>query len=102
MQLVQILLPLYNNKKEQFTANLFANVKQELTDKFGGITTYSRSPATGLWKENEDKTVKDDIIIYEVITENIDRDWWLAFKENLRQAFQQDELLVRTWAIELI
>ncbi|MGV3585606.1 MAG: hypothetical protein ACO1OF_01285 [Adhaeribacter sp.] len=58
MQLIQILLPLYNNQKEPFPTDVFTRIRQELTEKFGGITAFSRSPATGLWKENKEKTVK--------------------------------------------
>jgi hypothetical protein len=36
--------------------------RKELTDHFGGITAYIHSPAIGLWKEEDDKTVKDEIV----------------------------------------
>ena len=102
MQLIQILLPLYNEEKKVFPADIFTNIRQQLTEKFGGITTYSRAPATGLWKEKEDKTVKDAIIIYEVMAENLDRDWWQSYKTQLEKIFRQDEILIRTWAIEVL
>jgi len=102
MHLIQILLPLYDNKQTLFPATYFATIRQELTDKFGGITTYSRAPATGLWKENEAKTVKDDITIYEVVAEVIDRDWWREYKEKLKQKFEQDEVMIRAWETEML
>ncbi len=102
MQLIQILLPLYNNQKEPFPQTVFTHIRQELTEKFGGITAFSRSPATGLWKENEEKTVKDEIIIYEVMAESLDLEWWQCYKVNLEETFRQDEILIRTWEVQVI
>ena len=102
MQLIQILLPLYNNEKNIFPANIFNHIRQELTEKFGGITTYSRSPATGLWKENEENTVKDDIIIYEVLAKALDRNWWGDYKEKLEDIFRQQEILIRCWEAQVL
>lgn len=102
MQLIQILLPLYNNEKQIYHEEIFSSVKKELTEKFGGITVYTRSPATGLWKENENKTVKDDIVIYEIMAGDLDRDWWMNYKEKLQKIFQQNEIIFRTWEAELL
>jgi len=102
MQLIQILLPLYNNQKEAFPTDTFTHIRQELTDKFGGITAFSRAPATGLWKENEEKTVKDEIIIYEVMAEILEQAWWQNYKESLEKTFRQEEILIRTWEIQVL
>lgn len=102
MQLIQLLLPVYNKQKELFPANIFDSIRQELTDTFGGITTYSRAPATGLWKENEQKTVKDAIVVYEVMAETLDGEWWRNYKRQMEELFQQDEILIRTWEIQVL
>ena len=102
MQQIQILLPLYNNHKEPFPTAIFNSIRQELTEKFGGITTFSRAPATGLWKENEEKTVKDEIIIYEVMAETLDQHWWQNYKVTLEKTFRQEEILIRTWQIQVL
>lgn len=102
MHLIQILLPLYDKEQNLFPAAYFTVIRQELTDKFGGITTYSRAPATGLWKENREKTVKDDIIIYEVMAEAVERDWWQEYKEKLKHKLQQDEIMIRAWETEIL
>ncbi|GEO03847.1 hypothetical protein AAE02nite_15110 [Adhaeribacter aerolatus] len=102
MQLIQILLPLYNNQKEPFAQTVFNEIQQELTEKFGGITSFSRAPATGLWKENEEKTVKDEIIIYEVMAETLDRNWWQHYKAILEKTFRQEEILIRAWEIQVL
>ncbi len=102
MQLIQILLPIYNNQNKVFPEEIFHRIRQELTDLFGGITTYSRAPATGLWKEDEQKTVKDDIMVYEVMAETLDLDWWQNYKSQLEALFEQDEILIRTWEIQVL
>jgi len=102
MQLIQILLPVIEKENEDFPGHLYADIRNELTEKFGGITTYTRSPATGLWKEAADKTVKDEIIIYEIMTRDIDKDWWQNYKQMLEKKFQQEEIIIRSWAIDVL
>ncbi len=85
-----------------FSFTYYTSLKKELTEKVGGITTYSRSPAKGLWKETSDKTVKDDIIIYEVMAQGLDKAWWKSCRERLEKLFRQDEIIIRTWKVELL
>ena len=101
MYLVQILLPLYDNQKEPFPEEYYTVLSTSLISKFGGLTAYSNSPATGLWKEHPQKTVKDKIITYEVMTESIEPDWWKTFREHLEQKFQQESIIIRATQIEL-
>lgn len=100
VHLVQILLPLQDNRNEPFAPELFTDVAAELTRRFGGLTAYTRSPATGLWQEDATRTVRDDVVVYEVMVETLDRPWWAAYRETLREAFAQDELVVRTHPVE--
>jgi hypothetical protein len=102
MHLIQILLPLYDNAQRPFPQQIFDEVKKQLTEYFGGITTFVQSPAEGLWKENTAKTVRDDIVIYEIMVENIDREWWQSYRKQLCRIFQQEELIVRASRIELL
>jgi hypothetical protein len=101
-QLIQILLPLYSPEGEAFPAAHYSGIRQALTEKFGGITTYARSPATGLWKEKEDKTVRDDLVVYEVLAPELDRDWWGKYKAGLEKTFRQQEILIRAWQVEVL
>lgn len=102
MKLVQIFLPLYDSSGKSFPAIVYVETRTALTEKFGGITTYTRSPAVGLWKEEADKTVRDEIITYEIMTEDLDKAWWDGFKLTLKQVFQQDEIVLRSWSIETL
>lgn len=102
MHLIQILLPLYDNDGEPFPHDLYLRLRDELSERFGGITTYMRSPARGIWKETQDSTVHDDIVIYEVMADHLDREWWRAYREMLTETFRQALLIVRVSEIELL
>lgn len=102
MYLIQILLPLYDNEGQPFGQDQFLLVRDELSERFGGITTYMRSPARGLWKETRDTTVHDDIVIYEVMTKELDRNWWQGYRERLTLKFRQALLIVRVSEVQLL
>ena len=99
MHLVQLLLPLYDNHGRRLDAGLFAQVRDELVERFGGLTAYTRAPASGVWEEADGDTVHDDIVIYEVMVETLDDAWWRDFRARTEQRFGQDELVVRAHAI---
>lgn len=102
MYLIQMLLPLYANDGRKFSPPEFIRVRDELTESFGGLTTYVRSPAEGLWKESDSSTVYDDIVIYEVMTNKLDRSWWSKYRAELAERFQQDVLIVRVSKVQLL
>jgi len=102
MYLIQILLPLYANDGRKFSQPVFIRVRDELTEGFGGLTTYVRSPAEGLWKESGSSTVFDEIVIYEVMTNKLDRSWWRKYRAELAERFQQEVLIVRASKVQLL
>ncbi len=101
MHLVQLLLPVYDNAGQPFAPGKYAPIRQTLTEQFGGLTAYVRAPAAGLWKDG-DQTVRDDVVVYEVMVEQLDRAWWAAYREALRRDFRQDALVVRAQAVEVL
>lgn len=100
--LVQILLPIHWRDGSDVPGELFAQVRAELTEQFGGVTAYTRSPATGLWKRTEAEVERDQVIMIEVVVEALDRDWWGQYRERLEQRFGQEEVHARAIAIERI
>lgn len=102
MHLIQLLLPLQDQAGRPFPHTLHEDVRKELVARFGGLTTYSRAPAKGLWKEDSHSVAKDDIVVYEVMADALDRPWWKAYRKELEGRFAQDELLVRAQPIELL
>ena len=99
MHLVQLLLPLYDNEGRPFPASRYAGVRAGLTDRFGGLTAYTRAPAEGVWNEGG-RAARDDIIVYEVMVEQLDRSWWRGFRADLERQFEQDELVARAMPVE--
>jgi hypothetical protein len=102
MYLIQIFLPLYDNNGEKFSASEFRQVRDELMQHFGGITAYTRSPAQGLWQPEDGVAVHDDLVIYEVMVEELDRTWWGKCKAMLEQRFRQETLLIRAQAVQIL
>lgn len=101
-QLVQLLLPLKMRDGSDVPAEMFAEVRIELTQRFGGVTAYSRSPATGLWKRTEAEVERDQVIMIEVVVEMFDREWWSQYRDTLAKRFDQEEIHARAIAIERI
>ena len=95
MYLVQILLPLYDNDGHPFEASEYAQLRAELADRFGGVTAYTRAPARGVWIGDTGETTRDDIVIFEVMTPELDRNWWTSFRKHLEDRFRQESLVVR-------
>jgi len=101
MHLVQLLLPLYSNSGVQFEPTLYTEVRNELVNQFGGITAYTRAPVHGLWQESE-QIVRDDLIIYEIMVETLEEEWWREYRITLENRFQQQSLVVRAHQIILL
>lgn len=101
MHLIQVFLPLYDELGHVFSEEHFTAVRKQLTERFGGITTYSRAPARGFWKE-KGKVHKDDLIVFEVMAEHLDRQWWEGYRRALEVSFRQEEILIRTQMIEVL
>lgn len=100
--LMQILLPIHKRDGTAVPAEMFARVRGELTERFGGVTAYSRSPATGLWRRDDAEVERDQVIMIEVVVDSFDREWWAQYREQLEQRFGQEEVHARAIAIEQI
>jgi hypothetical protein len=102
MYLVQILLPVYDNEGQAFDTREYVALRSELADRFGGVTAYTRAPARGVWKDDAGETTRDDIVIFEVMTEELDREWWTGFRKDLEKRFRQESVVVRALTSTLI
>lgn len=98
--LVQLLLPLADNDGRAFPRSAYDRVRDELAERFGGVTAYVRAPAEGLWKEDTRRVSRDDVVIYEVMIGELDRAWWTAYRLALQERFRQDEVVVRASGME--
>ena len=99
MHLIQLLLPLYDNAGAQFAQEPFLQVRDELVERFGGLTAYARSPVSGLWQDAGERPVHDDLVIYEVMAEDLDPAWWARYRTMLEARFRQEHLVIRAHPI---
>ena len=101
VHLVQILLPLKDNAGQQFAETDFDGLKNELATEHGGVTAYLQSPAEGLWREGGE-TDTDHIVIFEVMTEEVDLPRWRKRRAELEQRFRQDKVVIRYLPLALV
>lgn len=96
MFLIQLLLPLTDNQGVPFAREDFDRVRGELIDRFGGVTAFLQSPARGVWKNEADgRTDKDQLVLVEVMTQELNQAWWHAYRKELETRFRQESIVVR-------
>ena len=101
MILIEILLPLKDNAGKPFDRKVFDALRRDLTDIVGGVTAFTRAPALGETRSGG-KTVQDDIILLEVMTDEIDDEWWKRYRQSLEDIFEQDEIIIRALPMKKI
>ena len=100
MYRIELLLPLYDNGGRAFARTDFARVREELAEKFGGVTAHTLAPAEGVWKDDAGAVSRDNVVAFEVLTDTLDRDWWAAYRATLTARFRQDELMITASEVE--
>ena len=101
MHIIEILLPLFDNGGAKFGPEPYVAVREELVAHFGGLTAFTRAPAEGLWIDNGERS-RDDIIVFEVMADWLDRGWWRTYRKTLEERFSQDVIVVRAREVELL
>jgi hypothetical protein len=96
--LVQILLPKETGQGEPIGRDWFDGFLKELTDKFGGATSFLRAPGQGLWQSGGG-TEKDSIAVVEVMAERLDPSYWQSLRERLECELSQEEIVIRAQEI---
>jgi hypothetical protein len=101
MHLVQVLLPLFDNEGRPQNVEHHDRVRQELTERYGGLTAYTRAPAEGFWKD-AGLTRKDQIVVLEVMVPRLLTGWWRTYRTELEKRFQQEKIVIRAFEISEI
>ena len=101
MHLVKLYLPLNDPDGHALPSEMHDGVKQELTDKFGGVTMFSNTPTEGVWAHGA-KLEFDQIIVFEVMTEVLSYQWWKDYRKSLESIFQQDQIIISTHAVDIL
>jgi hypothetical protein len=100
MFLIQLLIPLYDNDGRPYDRAEFDRLRSELAGRFGGVTAHTRVPAEGIWKEGGEETSHDEVVIFEVMADSLDRHWWRTYRLDLEVRFRQKEIVVRATGFE--
>lgn len=101
MKLIQIYLPV-PGENDAAASGMFEVVQKDLALKFGGVTAFVRAPGKGQWRPTSEKTVYDDLVIVEVITEFINKEWWTEYRKKLASIVHQDKILITVNDIDLL
>ena len=102
MYMIQILLPVRDNNNQAFPAESYAGIREVLTKQFGGITAYTRAPAEGVWRDDQNAAHRDDMVILEVMTAELDGAWWQEYKRQLKITFSQEDIIIRVHKIMIL
>lgn len=102
MELMQIFVPTTDQEGGRFERQYFEDLRKELTDRFGGVTIYARSPAKGIWKPDPGLEETDNMIIYEVLVQELDTRYWAELKYQLEDTFQQKEIMMRYFTVSVV
>jgi inorganic pyrophosphatase len=101
-KLIQLFLPLKNEDGKSFPDKYFDNVKETLTQKFKGLSIYSKSPVNGRWENSKSNIEEDILLVYEIMTDRVDLSYWEKYKQLLQKQFKQDTIVIRCLDISLI
>ena len=101
MHLVEIFLPIHDNRGTPFSGNNFAEVRRHLVEQFGGLTAFTRAPAEGTEKDGGRERC-EPMVVFEIMTEQLDEDWWSNYRQQLENRFKQHRILIRASEIRLL
>jgi hypothetical protein len=97
--MVEILLPLRDNKDAPYPTDVFNALRDQLVSAFGGVTVFSRSPGEGLWRD-KGAVSHDDVVVFEVMVASLDRPWWARLRRSLERKLRQKEIVIRAHRLE--
>jgi hypothetical protein len=97
--LVQILLPKEAGTGQPIAQDWFDGFLEELTNEFGGVTSFLRAPGQGLWHSGSG-TDKDRVAVVEVMVDRLDPAFWRSLRERVERELSQDEIVIRSQEIK--
>jgi hypothetical protein len=99
--LIEILLPLNDNAGKPQPAKVFGDLRRLLTERYGGLTAFNRTPADGIWVDPDKGAVRhDDVVVLEVMADYLDRTWWGALRQRLEAELHQESIVIRAHSVE--
>jgi hypothetical protein len=102
MFVVELFLPLETPTGVPIPPATFERIKAELTYRFGGVTSFLKSPAEGAWKPSSREVIHDRVAIFEVMVKDVDTAWWRDYRHGLEKEFQQEQILARLYQVTVL
>jgi hypothetical protein len=98
----EMLLPQRFNDGSPVPRELFADVLLELRKRFGAVSCETQI-IQGVW-QHQDEIFHDDLVrvFADVPDSDENRDFFLQYKEQLKQRFQQLEIHLTAYPIEVL
>jgi hypothetical protein len=96
--LVQIIVPTVTGQGERVSKDWFEAFLAELTEDFGGATSFVRAPGIGLWRDGGE-TERDTVAVIEIMTDELARHYWSSLRKRLERDLAQDEIVIRAQQI---
>ncbi len=98
----EVLLPLRFNDGESVPDDLVADTLIELEQRFGAVSCETQT-IRGIWS-SEGQPFRDDLIrvFVDVADEPANREFFVEFKERLKSRFQQLDIWLTTYPIEVL
>ena len=98
----EILLPRRFNNDQLVPDELIADTLLELEARFGAVSAETQS-IRGMWR-HEDQLYRDELILVFVDTLDVpeSREFFREFKERLKARFQQIDIWMTTYPIEIL
>ena len=99
----EVLLPLRYNDGTPVEPEKFVETRRELFERFRGLTA-DFVPLTGYWIDPTDTVVEDQLVRLVVdVTDTPDiRDFFVQWKERLRERFSQSEIWITGIPVDII
>ena len=96
---MQILLPKETGSGQPISQKWFEGLLKELTEKFGGATSFVRAPGQGLW-ESGGAIERDNIAVIEVMAERAGPPLLAkSCARGLEHELSQEEIVIRAQEI---
>ncbi len=102
----EILLPTRHNDGRSLLVRETHRLEQtlrEVVERFGAMS-YSPNAILGVWRNAENQMYDDNLFSLTIDVEDTaeNRDFFIGFKKILAERFEQEEVYIATYAVELL
>lgn len=98
----EILLPLRSNEGQLFAKELHVQTTLELENRFGAVSADTQT-TRGNW-QHEGQGYRDELVLVYVDVPDTpeNREFFLQYKQLLKERFQQIEIRMTSWPIDVL